>query len=1557
MDSMDAAEGAGLREFFADNEQALQDLPPRSYSGDDTVAWLKDALLTLRLEGAAADVAAVGLSWQPRYVRPTLWTDPSPARSAIEPLLPQCLAGGDDSGEGAEAAAALGFREVALDLSEDIADRLALARRPMAARQGTREFVRGRIGSMPFTPGGAAWDAGGDSAPAAAAAEAASGAWLAELDSGKLERLRAAAPGMKRGLFGAWAADAAQAGADGVAADEQLAAEVQAAEQQAADDAEQHQEQQQEQQQQQGPQKVSLDDLFSGVWMLQGDHAAAAEQGGEAAEAGAADQGWDAAAAREEQQQEEQQQAAAATATLAAATARHGTTAAVTGGARAAATPADLLQGLPDDDQLPGGVEVDAVAAVLGAEAAVADWALKPASEDHGFAALGARPIKRRRGDQEWALSGHIPNLAKRWEAAKAGLAKSWPFELDVFQKEAILHMEDGRSVFVAAHTSAGKTVAAEYAFALAAKHCTRAVYTSPIKTISNQKFRDFSSQFEVGLLTGDVSIRPESACLIMTTEILRSMLYKGAELIRDIEWVVFDEVHYVNDAERGVVWEEVIIMLPAHVNLILLSATVPNVMEFADWVGRTKQKHIHVTGTTKRPVPLQHSLYYAGQMFTICQAETYNMQGFRAAREAAKAKAGPVPQTKAAAQRALPTGRGDGGGRGGGRGGGGGQQQQQRYGQRGSANAGAAAMAAANRQGGGGGGQLRSERSQWLALIETLRKGELLPCVVFVFSKKRIDALADNLQSLDMTSAAEKSEIHVFCDKALARLKGTDRELPQVLRVREMLKRGLGVHHAGLLPIVKEIVEMLFCRGVIKVLFSTETFAMGVNAPARTVIFQSLRKHDGKSFRPLLPGEYTQMAGRAGRRGLDTVGTVVIACWDELPEEVDVKRMMMGAATRLESQFRLTYSMILNLLRVEDLKVEDMLKRSFAEFRSQRAQPELLEALEKGQAALARLRSRPWPVSPLATSREEMERYCRLSMDIEGLDARLQAEVMSTRAAQQALAEGRVVLLRVGGSSGSGITELGVICGDSSSTTSGTAAASNSGTAGGTAGGGRGLDDLLGSRRSGVGGGLGFGLGGPQATAGDGFGGGGSTGSSAAGGRQYVMLYLHRPSPLDALTPAAATAAAPAAAVVGGGSGAGVAAPAGGSPAMGGRGVLGDPPLMQLKKKDDDDDLLMMGMGGGGGGKKGKKGGGGGGGRAQPLSLAALGGGGRAAAVARQPVALPHAGEVGGAAYRLEPVASADLVAICKVKIRVDSEAVLGGDPAALAAAVTALVRVAEDAAAQGGDPPALDPVADLKLNSLDLVGDFRLRAQLAAERAAMPCHRDPLLPEMFAVARSERLLATRLAGVARRLSNASLAQLPEYRQRVKVLQRMGYLERDQSVTMKGRVACEVNSGDELVATELIFSGLLADLQPEEAVALLSALVFQEKNASEPELTPELAAARDSTVSLALQAGLVQQQAGLQLTPEEFATSTLKFGLAEVVYEWARGTPFQQICGLTDVMEGSIVRAMVRLDETCREFRDAARVMGNTALFQQMEAASAAIKRDVIFAASLYLA
>ncbi|KAL6771135.1 hypothetical protein ACKKBF_B34065 [Auxenochlorella protothecoides x Auxenochlorella symbiontica] len=1308
-------------------------------------------------------------------VRPTSWSwtnlDPTTPRWTVQSRLPTTSSAAWGGGE--ESRSELPpFEEVPSTL---------LPTESLAVRQPGADKSAGKWGRGGQSSLAAAAKSAGPAVPesvAAARAEAASGSWLEELD-GRAPR-RAVPPGLAH-ILGAQpeAGSSLEAGLRRHNQDPGPGVGVQAQAPSGDPSA---------------PLNLSLQDLFSGIWLAE------EEEGSE-------------------------------------------------GSKESDGTPAAAAEATQDEPASDVPATPSPLEDILGVQPGDLGWAPGPGS----LAPLtNDAPRSKTHGAPLWASRSPVPDLARRWAALAPGLARTWPFELDVFQKEAIVHMEAGRSVFVAAHTSAGKTVVAEYALALASRHATRAVYTSPIKTISNQKFRDFGAEFDVGLLTGDVQINPDASCLIMTTEILRSMLYKGADVVRDIEWVVFDEVHYVNDAERGVVWEEVIIMLPPHVKLVLLSATVPNVLEFADWVGRTKRQVIHVTGTTRRPTPLEHSLYHGGQLHTICRGEAFDPAGFKAAAAAAAAKlgkAGAAPATRAEAQRALPTGRGGSAPRGGGRGG-----PSHKFG--------AGGGHAPGR--GGAGVQLRSERSQWMQLIQLLQKRELLPCVAFCFSKKRCDALIDNLQTLDFTSSSEKSEIHLFCEKCFARLTGTDRQLPQVLRVTEMLKRGLGVHHAGLLPIVKEVVEMLFCRGIIKVLLATETFAMGVNAPARTVVFQSLRKHDGHSFRPLLSGEYTQMAGRAGRRGLDAVGTVIVAAWDELPQEGDIRRLLTGSATRLESQFRLTYSMILNLLRVEDLKVEDMLRRSFAEFHVQRRQPELTAVLEEGQEALRKLRARSWPRSPLGTTREAVEAYYDVCAEVARLDSLVQGEVAQSRAAAAALVHGRLALVT---HPGSGLVGLGVVVE-------------------GGAGGGRAAP-------------------GPRPAG----------GGAEAEGPARTMLMLYSPGPRDEYAGAGEVqhdTAEPAPA----------AQPA-------------PPPGLKLmgKKKNDDDDLLLMGKGGKKGGKK------------KPV-----------AALATPALVLPHRGSVAGAQYLIAEVPLRCITGICRQRLAdVDGPGVLHGTPAALSTAVSALLR-AQAEAGPSGEPETLDPATDLKLQSYEVVRAARERTVLAAQRGLMAAHSDPLLPEMYAMIRSEKVLTQRLSVMVKRLSNDSLAQLPEFHQRVGVLQRLGYLDADRMVTLKGRVACELNSGDELAATELVYGGVLTDLEPEEAVALLSALVFQEKTQVEVTLPPRLAEARDRAMDLAEAAGVAQAEAGLQLEPMEWAASVLRFGLAEVVYEWARGTPFHSICELTDVMEGTIVRAIVRLDETCREFRDAARIMGNVDLFKQMEAASECIKRDVIFAASLYV-
>ena len=590
-----------------------------------------------------------------------------------------------------------------------------------------------------------------------------------------------------------------------------------------------------------------------------------------------------------------------------------------------------------------------------------------PALEPRGT--LASSTLKR--GGREWAHMVDVKRDITNFRELVPDMAREWPFELDTFQKEAVYHLENGDSVFVAAHTSAGKTVVAEYAIALAAKHMTKAIYTSPIKALSNQKFRDFREVFdEVGILTGDVQISPEASCLIMTTEILRSMLYRGADLIRDVEFVIFDEVHYVNDLERGVVWEEVIIMLPEHVTLIMLSATVPNTYEFASWVGRTKKKDIYVISTPKRPVPLEHYIWADKGIHKIVDHEKkFIEKGWKDANDVLsgrdKVKALPPPQAPARGGGNQRGGRGDQrGGRGGNQRGG-----QQRGGQRGGAPRGGGPPRASHApghmgRGGRPGGRTSAaqDKTLWVHLVQFLKKESLLPACIFVFSKKRCEENADALSNQDFCTATEKSAIHMIIEKSIARLKPEDRVLPQIIRLRDLLGRGIAVHHGGLLPIVKEVVEMLFAQTLVKVLFATETFAMGLNLPTRTVVFSGYRKHDGHSFRNLLPGEYTQMAGRAGRRGLDTVGSVIIVApgGGEAPPVTELRQMILGEPSKLRSQFRLTYNMILNLLRVEALKIEEMIKRSFSEHATQQLLPEHEKAVKVSEADLAKIKREP---------------------------------------------------------------------------------------------------------------------------------------------------------------------------------------------------------------------------------------------------------------------------------------------------------------------------------------------------------------------------------------------------------------------------------------------------------------------------------------------------------------------------------------------------------------------------------------------------------------------
>ncbi|KAI8621867.1 NUC185 domain-containing protein [Chytriomyces sp. MP71] len=1000
----------------------------------------------------------------------------------------------------------------------------------------------------------------------------------------------------------------------------------------------------------------------------------------------------------------------------------------------------------------------------------------------------GAAKVKKEQ-HKEWAYVVDVNQPFPDFKEKVPELAHKFPFELDLFQKRAVYHLENGESVFVAAHTSAGKTVVAEYAIALAQKHMTRTIYTSPIKALSNQKFRDFKDRFEdVGILTGDVQIKPEASCLIMTTEILRSMLYRGADLIRDVEFVIFDEVHYVNDAERGVVWEEVIIMLPAHVTLILLSATVPNTKEFADWVGRTKKRDIYVISTLKRPVPLEHHLYVDKEIFKIVGAEKKFLSiGWKAAHDH-------LPSSKRAEVKAdaRPTGRGDGG-RGRGAGGARGGSSQRSGGQGG-------------RAGGGGGNNSFSrdlaDRNMYVNIISLLKKRGLVPVIVFSFSKRKCEEYANALVNLDLTAGSgEKSEIHVFIERSLARLKGTDRQLPQVLRIRELLSRGIAVHHGGLLPIIKEMVEILFTRGLVKVLFATETFAMGVNAPARAVVFSSTRKHDGRNFRELLPGEYTQMSGRAGRRGLDDTGVVIIACNDDVPEPSALNSMILGVPTKLESQFRLTYTMILNLLRVEALKVEEMIKRSFSENTSQKMLPEQQSMYDESAKALSNLAKLSCSIcSP------DIGSFYDASSKIVLLGHQLREKIMRSPIGPKVATPGRVIVVN----SGFYRNIVGVIL--KAGTVPPASVSSES------------------MRRE-----------------------------AQVDGRSFIVLAV-----VEKMEPAAYAAV----------------------------------------------DLSPM-----------------------PVTR----------------VSLPTASRQ---SFEIIAIPYSDMSLITKHTLKVEQDLILDTrSPSEIARVGQMLVNLAEEMT-QEGKIPENDWS---KIREMEFQEKEKEKNSLLAKLSLFQCSKCPDLVEHYGMIHNERQLEVQLAELAHNISDQNLELLPDYHQRIEVLKVLNFIDENSTVQIKGRVACEINTADELILTELILENFLADYEPAEIVALLSCFVFQEKSQNQPVLTARLERGIEEIKTIAQKVHSVQKVCGLDVGGPEDAIAGLKFGLVEVVYEWARGMSFKEITDLTDVLEGSIVRCIVRLDETCREVRGASRIIGDSNLHRKMEDAAESIRRDIVFAASLY--
>lgn len=381
-----------------------------------------------------------------------------------------------------------------------------------------------------------------------------------------------------------------------------------------------------------------------------------------------------------------------------------------------------------------------------------------------------------------------------------------------------------------------------------------------------------------------------------MTTEILRNMLYKGSEITRELAWVIFDEVHYMRDKERGVVWEETIILLPNVVKYAFLSATIPNAKEFAQWICKIKNQPCNIVYTDYRPVPLQHYVYSSGSegiFLVVDDKGNFREENFSKALSHINED---LLLDKI-------------------------QEKKNK--------------------------KKQSAENDIKKIISLIKDNSLDPAIVFSFSKRDCESNALALSKMDLTSDEEKESIEFIYKNAISTLSEEDGKLPQIEMMLPLLKKGIGIHHGGLLPIVKESVELIFQEGLLKVLFSTETFSMGINMPARTVVFTSIEKFDGEEFRWLSGGEYIQMSGRAGRRGIDDKGLAILMLNKKMDPEV-CKNMLMGKSDSLYSMFHLSYNMLVNLLRVEGIEPEYIIRRSFHQFQSESSVPVMKTKLKE---------------------------------------------------------------------------------------------------------------------------------------------------------------------------------------------------------------------------------------------------------------------------------------------------------------------------------------------------------------------------------------------------------------------------------------------------------------------------------------------------------------------------------------------------------------------------------------------------------------------------------
>ncbi|XP_038696168.1 DExH-box ATP-dependent RNA helicase DExH10 isoform X2 [Tripterygium wilfordii] len=912
-------------------------------------------------------------------------------------------------------------------------------------------------------------------------------------------------------------------------------------------------------------------------------------------------------------------------------------------------------------------------------------------------------------------------------------MAKSYQFELDPFQRVSVACLERNESVLVSAHTSAGKTAVAEYAIAMAFRDKQRVIYTSPLKALSNQKYRELHQEFQdVGLMTGDVTLSPNASCLVMTTEILRGMLFRGSEVLKEVAWVIFDEIHYMKDRERGVVWEESIIFLPPEIKMVFLSATMSNATEFAEWICHLHKQPCHVVYTDFRPTPLQHYVFPiggSGLYLVVDENEQFREENFVTMQETFSKKVG-----------------------------------------EGKKSANGTASGRINRNGTAFGG------SDIYRIVKMIMERKFQPVIVFSFSRRECEQHAMSMSKLDFNTPEEKDDVEQVFRNAILCLNEEDRNLPAIELMLPLLQRGIAVHHSGLLPVIKELVELLFQEGLVKALFATETFAMGLNMPAKTVVFTSVKKWDGDSHRYMGSGEYIQMSGRAGRRGKDLRGICIIMV-DEQMEMNTLKDMVLGKPAPLVSTFRLSYYSILNLMSRADgqFTAEHVIKNSFHQFQYEKALPDIDKKVSKLEEEVVMLD---------ASGEAEVADYHKLKLDLVQLEKKMMSEMTRPERVLYYLRPGRLVKVREGGTDWGWGVVVNVM-----------------------------------KKPSGA-------------------------GSMPSRGSNYIVDTLLHCSP--------------------------------------GSSDSSSRPKPCPPRPGDKGEMHVV------------------------------------------PVQLPLISSLG------------------KIMISIPS------DLRPLEARQSILLAVQELETRFPNGLPKLNPVKDMNIDDPEIVELVSQIEELERKLQAHPLLKSEDVGQIKCFQRKAEV-NHEIQQLKSKMRDSQLQKFrDELRNRSRVLKKLGHIDADSIVQLKGRAACLIDTGDELLVTELMFNGTFNDLDPHQVAALASCFIPVDKSSEQVHLRTELAKPLQQLQESARKIAEIQHECKLDINVDEYVESTVRPFLMDVIYCWSKGASFADVIQMTDIFEGSIIRSARRLDEFLNQLRAAANAVGEVNLESKFAAASESLRRDL---------